>query len=376
MQMPKITVNLSKLEHNVMYLTSHVRAHDIDVAAVTKVFSAHPEIVKVYEAIPEIKYLADSRLDNFKNYASDSGKERLLLRIPHLSEVDQVVEWTDISLNSEIQTIRDLNQAAQKKNTLHRVILMIDLGDLREGVFEAEEVDAYVKEILTMNHVELAGIGVNLTCYGAIIPDSTILRKLVSYKHHIESTYELTLDIISGGNSSSLYLLDSTEDFMPEEINHLRIGEAYVLGVETAFGLPIPEMHQDVFTLSAEIIEYRDKPSLPIGNVGQDAFGQKPVFVDKGIMKRGILALGRQDVNVQNIQPRDERIEIIGASSDHLIMDFTKAAKDYQLGDEVTFDVSYGSLLDCFTSKYVHKEFITESHIIENSDNQVSASEH
>lgn len=371
MQKPNVTVDMSKLRHNLAYLSNYVKAKGIKVAAVTKVFGAYPELAALYSSIEAIDYLADSRLENFANYPPNIKQETIQLRLPMLSEVETLVQTVDISLNSQIETIRAIDQAAEKHDKQHQIILMIDLGDLREGIFEAAEVDQYVKEIIQLKHVKLTGIGVNLTCYGAIIPDYSILQQLIEHKTRLEEKFDLKLELISGGNSSTLHLLDdetaeitengetTKEDKgVPTGINMLRIGEAFVLGVETAYGRNIPNMHQDVFTLTAEIIEYRDKPSLPIGKVGQDAFGQKPTFTDKGTMKRGILAIGKQDVDVTNIKLRDSRLKIVGASSDHLIVDFTQASQDYQLGHPVEFDLSYGSLLNVFTSKYVTKEFI------------------
>lgn len=358
MQYPQISVDMSKLSHNLNYLSNYVQEKGIRVAAVTKVFSAHPKLTELYNSIDTIDYLADSRLENFDNFPSEMTKEKIQLRIPMLSEVEELVKKVDISLNSEISTIQKINDEASKLQKEHKIILMIDLGDLREGIFNEEEVDTYVEQIVQMNNVKLMGLGVNLTCYGAIIPDKAILEKLVEHKNRLEEKFNIDIELLSGGNSSSLYLLDKDNDGLPKEINMLRIGEAFVLGGETAYGEKIPNMHQDVFTLKAEIIEYRDKPSMPIGKVGQDAFGQKPKFVDKGIMRRGIVAIGRQDVDVSNIIPRDPRVEVIGASSDHLILDFTKAKEDYKLSDVVEFDVAYGALLDAFTSRYINKEFI------------------
>lgn len=360
MAYPQIEVDLNKLRHNLTYLSEYIKDRDIKVAGVTKVFAAHPELVKVYDENESIDYLADSRVENFSHYPSESTKPKLLLRVPMLSEIEAVVENVDISLNSEIETIRRINQVAKEANKVHEIILMIDLGDLREGVFEEEEVFEYVEEIISLEHISLKGIGVNLTCYGAIIPDRAILDRLAKYKNEIEAKFDISLELVSGGNSSSLHLLDPDAEGLPDEINMLRIGEAFVLGTETAYGHPIPEMHSDVFTLKAEIIEYRDKPSLPIGNVGQDAFGNKPTFIDKGIMRRGILGIGKQDVDFENLTPRDERIEIIGSSSDHLIVDFTQAQDDYKLGDIVEFDISYGPLLNLFTSAYVEKTFVNK----------------
>ena len=142
---------------------------------------------------------------------------------------------------------------------------------------------------------------------------------------------------------------------VPKGINQLRLGEAIVLGKETAFGKRIENTYDDVFTYLAEIIELKEKPSVPIGETGIDAFGEKPVFTDRGVRKRAILASGRQDLKVEGIKPRDKDAIVIGASSDHLIIDVSDCRKEYRVGDIMEFDMNYGALLAAFTSEYVEK---------------------
>ncbi|WP_342455658.1 hypothetical protein [Caloramator sp. Dgby_cultured_2] len=169
----------------------------------------------------------------------------------------------------------------------------------------------------------------------------------------MQEKYNLDLEIISGGNSSSLYLL--LENRLPKGINNLRFGEALLLGRETAFGNFVDGLHKDVFILRAEIIELKEKPSVPIGNIGMDAFGQKPHFEDKGIMKRAIVAMGRQDIDPSGLIPLDQDISIVGASSDHTILDVTHSKREYKVGDTVEFVMEYGALLRAMTSEYVKR---------------------
>lgn len=356
--LPKVVVHRARLKKNLEVLGQRLNDAGIQVAGVTKVFGAYPEITELYDQADNIQYLADSRIENFANYPPNTEKPKMLLRIPMISQVAKVVAHADISLNSEIETIQALNEAATQANTTHQIILMIDLGDLREGIFDQEELLTTVGQIQELNNIELIGIGTNLTCYGAIIPTPEVLDKLVSFKELIEERYNIELHLISGGNSSSIYLLDEEQPGIPPGINMLRIGEALVLGRETAYGDKIYGMHEDAFVLEAEIVEYKEKPSYPIGPIGMNAFGEKVQFEDKGPMQRGIIALGKQDVDFSNLIPIDERIEILGASSDHMIIDFTRAKADYALGSKVQFLLTYGSLLSVFTSKYVNKEII------------------
>jgi len=270
-------------------------------------------------------------------------------------EVGDVVKYSDISFNSELSTIALLDEAASKVSKKHRVVVMFDLGDLREG-FLPEDVDVVIPEILKFKNIVLEGIAVNLTCYGGVIPTVENLGELVALATHIESTYQLKLNIVSGGNSSSLYLLENGA--MPSRINNLRVGEGIVLGREAAYGEQVKGTFDDAFILEAEIIEYKTKNSIPRGLIGMDAFGGKPVFEDKGMIKRGIVAIGRQDVDHLTLFPVDTRITIIGASSDHMIIDFTEAESDYKVGDVVKFKMEYGAMLKLFTSEYVDRCYL------------------
>jgi predicted amino acid racemase len=257
-----------------------------------------------------------------------------------LSQVDLVTEEVDIILVSELETIRRINESAKEIGKTMKIVLMFDLGDLREGIWFEDNLD-FVEEILNLYHIDLYGIGVNLTCYGGIIPSKTHIDMLQDIKSKLES-YGANIRMISGGNSSSLYMEDV------EGINNLRIGEAILLGRETAYGNLIEGMYDDVFTLEAEVIESSNKPSHPIGEIGMDAFGNVPSFEDRGNIDRAILAIGRQDIDMDSI---DFGGNILGASSDHLMIE-----GKYEVGDIVKFKLGYGGLLAVATSPYVWKE--------------------
>lgn len=351
---PRIDIYLNKIKHNASTLLEYCRPFNLSTAAVTKGFCGKYEIAEVLVEAG-VKYLADSRLENFVKM-KDLPLEKILLRLPMISQANEVVTYADISLNSELETIKALNDAAEDISTIHKIILMLDLGDLREGIFDEFELEKTVKEIKDLNNIDLIGVGTNLTCYGGVIPNEANLGQLLAAAEKIEELLGKKLDIISGGNSSSVYMLMNNS--IPAGINHLRLGEAILLGSETAYGNPIPNTYQDAFQLVAEIIELKEKPSVPIGEIGRDAFGNVPTFVDKGTHKRGILAVGKQDIATHPITPEDQQIEILGGSSDHLIVDFTACDKEYKLGDEVVFNVGYGSMLALMTSDYVYKNYI------------------
>ncbi|QUH30905.1 ornithine racemase Orr [Vallitalea guaymasensis] len=351
---PRVEINLVKIRNNTKKLVEMCNENNIDVVGVTKVFCGKPKIVR--EMVKGgIRVIGDSRIENLKKLKRFK-LPKLLLRLPMISEAEEVVQYADISLNSEISTIRRLSKEAKKRNLRHKIILMVDLGDLREGIFDEEEIFETVEIMISLDNIDLIGIGTNLTCYGGILPEKSNLQRLLTLKETIRKKYKLNLKVVSGGNSSSLHLIE--EGDMPKGINQLRLGESIVLGRETAYGNTIEDTYQDAMTLQCEIIELQDKPSLPIGTIGMDAFGNVPSFNDKGIRKRAICAIGRQDVDPTDILPGDKNVEIIGSSSDHLILDVTDSNENYSVGSILRFSLKYGSVLSLFTSEYVKKIYV------------------
>ncbi len=351
MSYPKLIVDLEKLENNVKSVRKY--CGDIKIAGVTKVFCGHPEIAKAYIA-GGVKYLADSRVENLKKL-QNLDIEKIMLRLPMPSEAEEVVKYSDISLNSELKTLQALSDAAKKLDKVHKVILMVDLGDLREGYFREEMLYNDLENAIEMKNLKIIGIGTNMACYGGVIPEKESIKRLEEIKSNVESKFDIKLELISGGNSSALHLIEKGEFGV---VNNIRLGESLVVGTEPSYDKRIPGTVSDVFELQAEIIEIKEKPSIPNGKIGKDAFGNIPSFEDRGIRKRMICAIGKQDVDFGSLKPQDSGVDILGGSSDHLILDGTDSKIDYEVGDRVSFSLEYVSILRTMTSEYVTKELI------------------
>lgn len=346
---PRLVVDYKKLVENTQVIVNKCNKKSISVMGVGKSVCAWDACI---DAMVDggVDYIADARIENLKKIKNDIPK--VLLRLPIMSQIEDVVKYSDISLNSSLETIAMLNEEAIKQNKTHKIVFMFDIGDLREGVYYKEDYKSYIEKVLEFSNISLIGIGTNLTCFGAVIPTKETLNKLEMIGKDLETTFNLSFEIKSFGNSSSIYLLDSNEDF--SYFNNLRPGEAIMLGKETAYGKHIEGTNSDVFRFDAQIIEIYDKPTLPEGEIGVNAFGEKVSYEDRGVVTRAILGFGQQDVDYTNLTPRDENIEILGASSDHTIVEVKVG--NYKIGDVVSFDLEYGSLLTLATSEYIYKE--------------------
>jgi len=353
---PRLEINLTRLRHNAAQLCDRLGGRGIALTGVTKVTLGEPRVARALLA-GGLTSLGDSRIENIRRLREAGiDAELMLLRSPQLSRIDEVVRWADISLNSELAVIRQLSEAAGRLQRNHRIVLMVELGDLREGIPLAE-LEAVVEQCLHLPHIELAGIGTNLTCLNGVQPDTTNMGQLSAAAQQLEQRFGLSLSIVSGGNSATLDWLHHNPD--AGQINHLRLGEAIMLGRETLHGEPISGLYQDAFTLVAEVIEARKKPSVPTGHCGPNAFGQVPVIAERGEIQRSILSMGQQDIQLNGLTPAYPGFDILGASSDHLVLDSSRCP--LRVGDEVRFHLNYSALLAAMTSPYVARHYIGES---------------
>jgi len=354
MTTPRIEIDVAKIAHNAKKLKELYGSKGIGVIGVTKVVCGDPKIADVLIK-SGINTLADSRIANIRRMRKAGIQAQfVLLRTPIPSQAESVVKYADISLNSELSVVKNLSKFAVKNNTTHKIILMVELGDLREGLMPSDLEDI-VGEVVELEGIELSGIGTNLACLGGIKPDEEKMGYLSSLAREVEERFGLTLEFVSGGNSANYNWFMSTEDV--GRINNLRLGESIYLGRETLYRKHIPGLFTDAFTLVTEVIESKIKPSVPYGEVCQDAFGNVPEFQDRGQIRRAILGVGLQDVLVSGLTPRSD-INILGTSSDHIIVDAKQM--DLRVGNEVVFNLNYGALLSAMTSPYVMKRYVND----------------
>jgi predicted amino acid racemase len=346
---PRLEIDLEKIHHNACTLVKRLAHRGISVTGVTKEALGSAEIADSLLRAG-VSIIGDSRIENIEAMRlAKVPAEMTLIRSPMLSQVERVVMYADVSFNSEIEVIRRLSQEAQKIHRTHGIVLMVELGDLREGIMP-DDLTETVREMLRLPNIVLKGIGTNLACRCGVSPDASNMAELSSLAELIEATFNLKLEIVSGGNSANLeWALSGAET---GRINNLRLGEAILLGCETLHRQPINGLFTDALTLVAEVIETKVKPSQPSGTIAQTAFGEASSIIDRGQVTQSILAIGRQDTDPDGLVP-PAGIEIMGASSDHLIL--VSDTCDLPVGSEVAFQLNYSALVHAMTSPFIAK---------------------
>lgn len=379
--MARLVVRLGAIRHNAALIGRMCAERGLKLTAVTKGVCGDPRVVREIVAAG-VSSLGDSRLDNIRRMrrAGIQG-EFHLIRMPAPQEIGQVLELVDVSYHSEVEVVRRLAAAAADRGLTHRVVLMVDVGDRREGVMP-EDVPAAVRDILGLPGVTLWGLGMNVGCVSGVQPTPVNLGLLAELAADVEARFGHRLALVSGASSLAVPLIAAGT--VPPGVNHARIGAAILTGDYDTWTEPVPGARHDGFELRAPVIEVKRKPSLPAGEVGRDAFGRRPVFEDRGPMLRVICALGRQDTYVEGIQPLRGDLSVVAASSDHLILDATRAEATARaaapgvaapgvaaagasgeagggpprLGEEVAFRLLYGAILLSMQSPAVEKVYV------------------
>ncbi len=347
-----------KLNHNYNYLDKLFRDNNIDWGIVTKLLCGNRTYLR--EVIDlGIKQVCDSRVRNLKAVKGIRPDiETVYIKPPAKRAARSVVRYADISLNTELYTIKLLNQEAIKQEKVHKIIIMVEMGDLREGVLGEQLIDFYGR-IFNLPNIEVIGIGTNLNCLYGIMPSQDKLIQLGLYKQLIEAKFKRKIPYVSGGSSVTIPLL--VKGILPKTIDHFRVGESLFFGKDLFTGKLIKGMKNGIFKLHAEIIELTEKPVVPVGEIGANLTGDSPEFDEKDLGKttyRAILDIGILDINIDYVEPVDKKIKITGATSDMIVVDLGTRRPKYKVGDLIEFKLNYMGTLHIMNSEYIDKKIV------------------
>lgn len=352
---PALTVNLPAIRQNAQFICDKLGAYGIQVAGVIKFSDADRKVAEAYGPCAQLAVSRCVHLRPLKEAFPE--KKTLLTRAPGLREMDEAARFGDYILLSEKITLRALSDAALQAGTRPGVILMLDVGDRREGAVSIPDlVDLALFAEKECPGVECKGVGTNVACLNGVLPDYENLSFLAEGAEAVEQAIGRPLEIVSGGSTINMRLMTEGNG-MPAKINHLRIGGfiANPMNMRINRGIAFSGMREDTHLLQAEIIELKEKDSAVSGATMNWA-GQKIVTEDKGVRLRAIVEVGSQDIgDASNLIPVEEGVQIIGSSSDHTILDVTDCPQPLQVGDVLSFRMRYAALLYAYTGKHISR---------------------
>jgi predicted amino acid racemase len=355
--MAYITLNRNKLRDNYTFLNNIFKPQDISWAVVAKVLCGNKlylnELIKM-----GAKQICDSRISHLEEVKKLNPEvETIFIKPAAKRNAARVVAFADISFNTEYDTIRLLSEEAGKQGKVHRIVIMMELGELREGVMRDQFVEFYSR-VFKLPNIKVIGIGTNLTCMYGVLPNHDKLIQLSLYKQLIEAKFNQKIPYLSGGASVTIPLIE--QGLLPPDINHFRVGETLFLGTDVYHNERVSDMHQDVFKLYAEVIELNEKPAIPMGELGQNLTGHTLNFDQSSPARssvRAIVDIGLLDVEEGHIKPADPDMHIVGASSDMIVVDLGENERNLKVGSVIEFKMDYMGLLRIMSSAYVDKRF-------------------
>lgn len=348
----------SRLKNNYDQLDRLFKDNGIEWAVVSKLLCGNEIYLKELIALGA-KEICDSRISNLKKIKQlDPSIETVYIKPPAKRSIEKLVKYADASFNTEYKTIKWISDEASRQNKMHKIIIMIELGDLREGVMGEELIDFY-ESVFRLPSIKVTGIGANLNCLNGVMPSEDKMIQLCLYKQLIEAKFQRTIPWITGGTSVVIPMVMRRQ--IPNGINHFRVGETLFFGKDLATEQLMPGMEEDVFKLHAEIIEITEKPKVPIGVLESNPSGKVTEIDDADYGKmsyRAILDIGLLDVADEFLIPDDPDIQFSGASSDMLIVDLGEVNDRYKVGDLITFSLKYMGALRLFNSYYIEKRIV------------------
>lgn len=356
--MAYIELYKDKLKHNYQFLDTLFKQHGKEWAVVTKLLCGNEKYLKEIIGLGT-KEICDSRISNLKVVKSiDPSVQTVYIKPPAKRSIQKIVKYADVSFNTEFATIKMLSDEAVKQNKTHKIIIMIELGDLREGIMGDHLMDFY-DSIFKLPNITISGIGTNLNCLNGVLPSQDKLIQLGLYEQLIEAKFNIKIPWVTGGTSVIIPMLFKHQ--VPDVVNHFRVGETLFFGADLLRDGTIEGMESDVLKLFAEIIEITEKPKVPIGHLAENPSGEVFAVDERDLgknMHRAILDIGLLDVSTDFLLPDDDRITVVGASSDMLVIDISESATNYKVGDLVSFKLKYMGALGLLSSDYIEKRLV------------------
>lgn len=350
-----ITLNTEKLKKNYEYLDKLFSQNGIQWAVVSKLLCGEKTFLQeVIKLGP--KQLCDSRVSNLKTIKSISPEtETVYIKPPAKRAIEPVVKYADISFNTEIDTIELLSTEAVKQGKTHKIVIMIEMGELREGVLREELLEFYSR-VFELPNIEVIGLGTNLTCMYGVLPSHDKLIQLCLYEQLIEAKFNKEIQYVSGGSSVTIPLI--FQNLLPKGINHFRVGETLYMGTDVYNNTTFEKMENEIFQLFAEIIELTEKPVVPMGELGHNLTGEVLEFENEDQTEtsyRAIIDLGLLDIDEEHIRLKNKNLQIVGASSDMMVIDLGENNENHHVGDLLEFEMSYMGILRIMNSTYIEK---------------------
>lgn len=353
--MAYLTLYKDKLAHNYNFLKDLFNENEMAWGVVSKVLCGTKKYLELLTELG-VDEIHDSRISNLQTIKEiNPDVQTVYIKPPAQRNIPNVIKYADVSMNTEYFTMKLLSEEAGRQKKIHKVIIMIETGDLREGVMGENLVNFYEK-VFQLPNLEIIGLGTNLNCLHGVMPSQDKLIQLCLYKQIIDLKFKVEIPWVSGGTSVTIPLILTKQ--IPKGVNHFRVGETLFFGANLFEEKTIEGMYDNVLMLSTEIIEITEKPKIPMGALAANPSGEI-MEIDESLYGqtsyRAIIDIGLLDIDPKYLHTENHDFEIAGASSDMLVLDIGQNENGYKVGDLVSFKLKYMGALALLNSNYIEK---------------------
>ncbi|MBW6514419.1 MAG: alanine racemase [Candidatus Syntrophosphaera sp.] len=359
--MARMKIHIDRLIENIEKMSELMSQHKKQWSLVVKVLGTDKTVLAKILSNPAIlstHSIAVSQWRSLQIVKEINPELRTMyIKPPAISNVARIIRYADISFNSSFLTIQALSNEAVKQNKTHQIVVMIEMGELREGI-NREGLIPFYRRVFKLPNIEVIGIGTNLGCMYGIQPTYDKLIQLVLYKQLLEAKFKRNIELVSGASSITIPLLEKGK--VPQGMNHFRIGEAAFLGTSPLNDKRVLDLNTGAFTFEANIVELYKKSSQPDGVISDASVGHTADIdtSEEELRYRAILDFGELDVDHANLIPEDPSIQFFGNSSDLTVYDLGENLQNYQTGDVVRFRLKYMAVAKLMYSRFVEKVLV------------------
>jgi len=359
--MAHLKIHIDRIIDNIEKISALMTAYHKQWSLVVKVLGTDKmvfEKILNHPAVIDTHSIAVSQWKSLKMVKQINPLLRtMFIKPPAIPNAANIVRYADISLNSSLATIQALSKEAVKQNKIHQVLVMIEMGELREGIHR-EGLIPFYKRVFQLPNIDVIGIGTNLGCMHGIKPTYDKLIQLVLYEQLIEAKFQKNLPLISGASSITIPMLEKGK--VPAGINHFRIGEAVFLGTSPLNNKQVMDLNTGAFTFEANIVELYKKGSQPDGAVTEGAVGHIATDNDFSEQQsyKAILDFGELEVDPTNLIPENPSVSYVGNSSDLTVYNLGDNLQNYKTGDLIRFRLKYMAVAKIMYSRFVDKVLV------------------
>ena len=369
--MPELEINLDALAHNLRLVRHREQAWGFRFLPVLKMVASHPEIVAFLRRQGYGCHgIADMTEHLLYGQEPPARAGRVLINLAPPDRTDDVVRLFERSSFSCEETFRALDAAAPAAALHHEALLMVDIGDMREGIPQ-DEAPALLRAVAAASQraargpgAHVAGIGVNLGCLYGTCPDEENMARLETLAARAGDLLGHALHRVSLGGTIFWNWFARRHGHGPHLppgcIMEFRMGDPLLLGWDMYRDQALlgGDFRQDIFRLTATVLEVTERDIRPPRQSVHNGRGLPADCPVLGKRLRALVDCGSLHTDVQGLTLPGTDWRITDFSGNYAVLDVSACPQAPVTGDHVRFIPSYWAVARTCRMPHIRKTIV------------------